>query len=79
MRAEGTFELARRCFTKTQKLLILRRANYKCQYCGTTLSQENFEADHKLPFSQGGATEVWNALALCADCNRRKSNKLEGE
>ncbi len=68
--------MRRRCFTHTQKLLILRRAGYKCQLCGTPLTAENFEADHKIPFSQGGATEVWNALALCATCNRLKSDHL---
>lgn len=64
-----------RNFSPTQKLLILRRANYKCQICGVSLTYENFEADHKIAYSKGGATEVWNALALCLDCNRRKSNK----
>ncbi|MEW6498146.1 MAG: HNH endonuclease signature motif containing protein [Cyanobacteriota bacterium] len=73
----GRFRLARRCFTKAQKLLILRRAGYKCQLCGTPLTAENFEADHKIPFSKGGATEVWNALALCESCNRNKSDKFE--
>ncbi len=64
-----------RNFSPTQKLLILRRANYKCQICGIALTYENFEADHKIAYSQGGPTEVWNALALCKDCNRRKSDK----
>lgn len=65
----------RRCFTKTQKLLILRRANYKCQLCGTPLDAETFEADHNKPYAKGGATQVWNALALCVKCNRSKSDK----
>jgi ATP adenylyltransferase len=64
-----------RNFSPIQKLLILRRANYKCQICNAALTKENFEADHKLAYSQGGATEVWNALALCKGCNRRKSDK----
>ncbi len=64
-----------RNFSPIQKLLILRRANYKCQICGVALTKENFEADHKLAYSQGGATEVWNGLALCQACNRRKSDK----
>lgn len=68
--------MAKRCFTQIQKLLILRRAGYKCQLCDTLLTADNFEADHKIPFSKGGATEVWNAIALCATCNRRKSDKL---
>ena len=74
--SRGMFVLARRCFTQAQKLLILRRAGYKCQLCGAPLTEENFEADHKFPFSKGGATEVWNALALCASCNRHKSDDL---
>ncbi|WP_250126429.1 HNH endonuclease signature motif containing protein [Chroococcidiopsis sp. CCMEE 29] len=65
----------RRQFTQSQKLLILRRAGYKCQICGIPLSETNFEADHKIAYSLGGTTEVWNALALCKDCNRRKSDK----
>jgi len=75
----GRLELARRCFTQTQKLLILRRAGYQCQYCGIALTEENFEADHRIPYSKGGVTEVWNAIALCASCNRRKSDRIEGE
>ncbi len=64
-----------RSFTKVQKLQILRRAGYQCQSCATALSAANFEADHKLPYSLGGPTELHNALALCVTCNRRKSNK----
>lgn len=66
-----------RYFTKVQKLLTLRRANYKCQFCSTPLDQENFEADHKIAYALGGATSVYNAQALCRDCNRRKSDKLQ--
>ncbi len=65
----------RRLFTHTQKLLILRRANYRCESCSIPLNEENFEADHKIAYSKGGKTEAWNALALCKECNRRKSNK----
>jgi len=54
-----------RNFTQSQKLLILRRANYKCQYCGTQLEAANFEADHKTAYSKGGVTEAWNAQAIC--------------
>lgn len=63
-----------RLFTRTQKLLILRRAGYKCQLCGEALNKENFEADHKIAYVLGGPTQVWNALALCGNCNRCKSD-----
>jgi len=65
----------RRQFTPAQKLLILRRAGYKCEICHTSLERETFEADHKIAYSKGGATQVWNALALCRNCNRRKSTR----
>ncbi len=66
-----------RSFTPSQKLLILRRANYKCQDCGTTLDASIFEADHKRAYAKGGATEAWNAQALCRNCNRCKSDKTQ--
>lgn len=53
-----------RLFTQAQKLLILRRANYRCQICDTPLNGKNFEADHCMAYSKGGATQTWNALAL---------------
>jgi 5-methylcytosine-specific restriction endonuclease McrA len=65
----------RRQFTQAQKLLILRRANYKCELCGTVLDADNFEADHKVAYVLGGATSVWNGAALCKQCNRQKSDK----
>lgn len=67
--------MVRRKFTPTQKLLILRRAGYCCQSCGTPLDADSFEADHFVAYSLGGVTEVYNAQALCLSCNRHTSNK----
>lgn len=67
-----------RCFTKTQKLLLLRKAGYRCQKCGVKLTMKNFAADHRHPYSLGGKTEVWNGQALCISCNSRKGNRVEG-
>lgn len=64
-----------RNFTNNQKLFILRQANYKCLGCGANLDASIFEADHKIAYAKGGATEAWNAQALCRNCNRRKSDK----
>lgn len=66
----------RRTFTPAQKLLILQRANYKCQLCGVSLTADNFHADHKMPYSKGGVTAVYNGQALCCTCNLKKSNVL---
>ncbi len=68
-----------RCFTKAQRLLILRRAGYRCQLCGIKLTCSNFAADHSYPFSRGGVTQVWNGQALCMTCNSRKSDRIEGD
>jgi 5-methylcytosine-specific restriction endonuclease McrA len=66
-----------RSFTQSQKLLILRQANYKCQNCGINLDATIFEADHQIAYSKGGATKAWNAQALCRECNRRKSDNTQ--
>ena len=67
----------KRYFSPSQKLLILRRAKYRCQICGVQLTKKNFAADHIYPYSKGGATEVWNAQALCITCNSRKGSRLQ--
>ncbi len=68
-----------RLFSKSQKLLLLRKAGYRCSYCGIPLTPENLAADHKIPFSRGGATQTWNGQALCTTCNARKGQKMEGK
>jgi 5-methylcytosine-specific restriction endonuclease McrA len=35
--------------------------------------------DHVFPASRGGGSKFENLQFLCADCNLRKSNKLEQE
>ena len=65
-----------RCFSRSQKLLILRKSGYKCVICGVQLTADNFAADHVIPYDKGGQTEVWNGQALCVSCNSKKSNKL---
>ncbi|MCD8486000.1 MAG: HNH endonuclease [Desertifilum sp.] len=68
-----------RCFTASQKLLLLRKAGYRCQHCGVPLTPDNFAADHRIPYSKGGATQVWNGQALCRECNLLKSDAFEEE
>ncbi|WP_313654515.1 HNH endonuclease [Planktothrix agardhii] len=65
----------RRSFSPMQKLIILQRANYRCEICGVMLTPDNFHADHKIPYSRGGKTEVYNGQALCSTCNLKKGNR----
>jgi 5-methylcytosine-specific restriction endonuclease McrA len=43
-----------------------------CFICG---SRERIEADHIIPISKGGRHSVGNLLALCRNCNAKKSDK----
>ena len=65
-----------RRFTPSQRLLLLKKAGYRCFLCGVELTPDNFAADHYIPYSKGGATQAWNGKALCHPCNTRKSNLI---
>lgn len=61
---------------------FLRRVTYfadrdRCVYCRRHLFLER-QADHYVPWSQGGLTTVWNLMTLCRDCNLAKSNYWRG-
>lgn len=63
-----------RQFNKRQRIALFLAANGCCQICGITLT-ENWHADHKIPWSVGGCTDVLNGQALCPDCNLKKGAK----
>lgn len=68
----------KRFFTPQQRKAILAASGGVCQglvagqACGATLSATNFHADHIIPHSVGGATDIANGQALCSGCNLRK-------
>ena len=49
---------------------ILRRDNYRCQYCGE--KNKFLTIDHIIPRHQGGEHSWHNLVAACPACNRRK-------
>jgi hypothetical protein len=69
-----------RLFTHEQRLAIYRRDNGVCQLrikCdGKRCEWENWEADHKIPWSKGGFTTVDNGQVACPECNKAKSDSL---
>lgn len=64
-----------RLFSSSEKSLIYRLANGKCQICHCDLPK-NWHCDHIIPFSKGGLTALSNAQALCPNCNILKSNYM---
>lgn len=65
-----------RLFSYSQRVDIFHRSNKRCQICNTNISWRNWHADHIIPYSKGGKTEVSNGQALCPTCNLKKSNKV---
>ena len=62
----------KRLFSQHQRALLYLKARGHCQRCGSLLNPANWHADHKIPFSKGGPTELWNGQALCPPCNLSK-------
>ena len=46
-----------------------------CPICRKHFAIEAMQADHITPWSKGGHTVASNCQMLCADCNRRKSDR----
>lgn len=56
---------------------ILRRDEYRCQYCGRKTSQ--LTIDHIVPRYRGGQHSWDNLVAACPQCNRRKGGRTLAE
>jgi hypothetical protein len=58
---------------------VLKRENQVCRSCGMPVADDDIHFDHIIPWSKGGPTEENNIQLLCGTCNRKKSDKFEGE
>lgn len=47
----------------------------RCEWCGLSLVNAEFELDHVLSLRQGGANSAANLVVACPDCNRHKGQK----
>ena len=65
---------SKRSFDEAQRQVIYRRDNGNCKVCGIHCDWNNWEADHIVPWSRGGKTEIENGQVLCQACNARKSD-----
>ena len=61
------------------RMNILRRDNYCCQYCGMDLCPKTATLDHVIPRSKGGSSTWVNLVAACKDCNLFKGNRTPKE
>lgn len=67
--------LSLRAFTKSQKIKMYKEQDGICLECGKHYEIEEMEADHIVPWHDGGKTELSNGQMLCKSCNRQKGGK----
>jgi len=53
---------------------LLEIQNNKCSYCSCDL-KEDFQIDHKIPFSKKGSNTLMNIHLVCEKCNLEKGDK----
>ena len=58
---------------------ILRKHFDQCFYCKVCLNDNDWEADHFIPWSYVFEDKLWNMVPACITCNRKKSNSLPRE
>lgn len=67
---------SQRLFTPKQRSALYWAANGKCEECGMDLDPHDWHADHTVPHSFGGKTDVINGRALCPACNLKKGDSM---
>lgn len=67
-----------RLFSHAQKRHLYLSAEGRCQRCGEVLGVD-WEAHHKIRFTDDGVTEVTNGEALCKRCHRNEGVDHERE
>ncbi|KAB7789529.1 HNH endonuclease [Bifidobacterium leontopitheci] len=61
--------------TDLRRIEAIQRQNSQCLYCGRMITFRDCEMDHIVPRKGVGSTNTRaNLAAVCADCNRMKSN-----
>lgn len=72
----------KRSFNESERILIYRRNHGLCQEClkekpekECRVSWSQYDADHVIPHSKGGMSNVDNAQLLCRHHNQKKGNR----
>src|SRR4051794_5190949 len=64
-----------RRFGVSQRISLWLDAQGKCARCGRVLGP-GWHADHRIPWCDGGLTQVANGQALCPSCNWKKGSRM---
>ncbi len=65
-----------RYISKSVRVAVFRKDNFKCVFCGRSSKQVELQIDHIYPFGKGGSNEIDNLQTLCIDCNQGKSDQI---
>lgn len=68
--------MRRRRFNKTERRILFLAADGKSQVSGQPLASD-WHADHRIPWSAGGQTDLVNGQALSARENLKKGNRKQ--
>ena len=64
-----------RAFTNAMKQKVYEKQEGICTKCKEKFEISQMEADHIIPWHEGGKTDEENCQMLCKECNRKKSGK----
>lgn len=62
--------------SKTVRVRVFQRDNFKCVFCGRGAESTTIELDHIHPVTLGGTNDIENLQTLCADCNAGKRDNI---
>lgn len=61
--------------TLEEYLKVIADYEWKCAYCGKTLTRSMVTKDHVVPLSRGGSDDISNIVTACFPCNLSKGAK----
>ena len=79
IKKEATTRKVRKNINNSLRYDIMKRDNFKCQYCGASPAKDSdveLQIDHIIPVSKGGDNSIDNLKTICNHCNIGKYNKL---
>lgn len=64
---------------KFNRINVLLRDSFTCQYCNEQKDVRELNLDHVVPRAQGGETSWENIVTSCYDCNSQKADRTPDE